>query len=260
MTTFILFLCCLLACLIGALSGLGGGIIIKPVVDILDIMSLETLGFLSNCTVFTMALVSLFRNRKTKINLDKSIPIFLGIGSIIGGILGKNGFTYLLGVFSSGNVAIVQYVILLTMNICILLYVLNKHKIKTKQVKSKIISIIFGTILGIMSSFLGIGGGPINIAMLYYFYSLSAKEATITSLVIIFFSQTSSLIATIIGGVPTFNISHLVVMCLGAVVGAILGGHILRKMDNSKTQSFFVKVLIFLIILSAYNLINYLFL
>lgn len=252
----LLFLCCVVACLIGSISGLGGGIIIKPIVDSLNIMDLQAIGFLSNCTVFTMAIMSLYRNKKSKIKLGL-IPIFLGIGAIIGGIIGKKIFTIFSEIFSNNIIGKIQYIMLLVMNSSILIYVLNKTKIKSKIIKSKVISIVFGISLGIISTFLGIGGGPLNIAILYYFYSLDAKKATMTSLVIVFFSQLSSLATTIIEGVPEFKILHLFVMCFGAIIGGLIGGNILKKLDNSKTQSFFVKVLIFLIGLNIFNLLCY---
>ena len=64
-------------------ESIGGGIIIKPLVNSLGTMSVSIISFLSGCTVLTMCTVSLIRNRKdeTKINMD--ITLYLAIGACI---------------------------------------------------------------------------------------------------------------------------------------------------------------------------------
>ena len=42
--------------------------------------------------------------------------------------------------------------------------------------------------LGILSSFLGIGGGPINLVVLFFFFSMDTKTAAQNSLYTILFS------------------------------------------------------------------------
>ena len=57
-----------------------------------------------------------------------------------------------------------------------------------------------------MSSFLGIGGGPINLVVLFYFFSMETKTAAQNSLYIILFSQITSLLTTLIThSVPEFT-------------------------------------------------------
>ena len=192
----ILFIISLIASVIGAISGIGGGIIIKPVIDSLGIMDISALSFLSSCTVLSMSTVSLYRNKKQNINLDVTIPIFLGIGASLGGIIGKQVFDFSTNVFENKTVSIIQSIMLFVINIVILVYMFIKHKLNSKNIKSKIITLIIGCLLGIVSSFLGIGGGPLNIATIYYFYSLDPKQITLSSLIVVFFSQLSSLIST----------------------------------------------------------------
>lgn len=252
----VLLLVCIVASLIGSISGIGGGIIIKPLVDSLNFMSLETLNFLSGTTVLSMSIATLFRNKNEIANINTKLPLYLGMGSIIGGFYGKSMFNTFIDKFPISYVNIIQYVSLIIINIFILVYLLNKHKLKTKTVTSKSISIIFGIILGIISSFLGIGGGPLNIAILYYFYSLDAKQTTILSLFTIFLSQGTSTISTIITGIPKFNFLALIVMCFGGVTGALIGSMISKKMDNNKVQKFFMVVIVLLIALNVFNLVK----
>ena len=248
------FLVCLVACIIGAISGIGGGIIIKPVIDTLGIMDISTLNFLSGCTVLSMSSVSLYKNRNQYIKLNNTIPIYLGIGASVGGLIGKQIFDIITNNFYDNIIEIIQSIILFIINIFILVYIVVKDKIKSKNIKSKIITLILGCLLGIISSFLGIGGGPLNIAVIYYFYSLSSKQTTLSSLIVIFFSQLSSLIYSLLTHIPNFKHNILIIMCLGGIFGALIGSKIAKKMNNKKTQIFFINVLIILLLLNILNI------
>ncbi len=80
--------------------------------------------------------------------------------------------------------------------------------------------------------------GPLNIAAIYYLFSMKLKETALNSLFVIFFSQISSLLRTILANdIPEFGIMTLVVMCLGAIYGS----YISKKMSDDITQQFFQK-------------------
>ena len=53
-----LFLICFLASIIGAICGVGGGVIIKPVVDAFGLLTISQASFLSGCTVLAMSAYS----------------------------------------------------------------------------------------------------------------------------------------------------------------------------------------------------------
>ena len=53
------FVVCFLASIVGAICGIGGGVIIKPLLDALKILDVSQISFLSGCTVY----VSLFCNQ-----------------------------------------------------------------------------------------------------------------------------------------------------------------------------------------------------
>lgn len=76
------------ATIVGSASGLGGGIIIKPILDFLGHYSVVAISVLSSVTVFFMAVVSVIHQvrNKTKINFKRTGLI--GVGAIVGGILG----------------------------------------------------------------------------------------------------------------------------------------------------------------------------
>ncbi|MGG7176371.1 sulfite exporter TauE/SafE family protein [Clostridium paraputrificum] len=256
-----LFLISLLASLVGAISGIGGGVIIKPILDSIGIMNVSTISFLSGCTVLTMTITSLIRNKKNKsgTNINYGVTFYLAIGSAFGGVIGKVLFDIIRNNLSSENiVGLIQSIILLIINIVIILYFKNKSNINTLKINNKSICILMGISLGVISSFLGIGGGPLNIALLYYFLSMSAKESTINSLFIIFFSQVTSLVTTLLtGNIPEFDLIFLVLMCSGGVLGGIVGSKVGKKMDDCKTENFFMLVLCMLTFINIFNIIKF---
>ena len=70
MTAIILLIICLLASSVGAIVGAGGGVIIKPVLDMLGILPVSTVSFCSGCTVLGMSVCSLIRNRNDGVKLQ----------------------------------------------------------------------------------------------------------------------------------------------------------------------------------------------
>ncbi|WP_407537142.1 hypothetical protein [Cetobacterium somerae] len=65
------FVVCLGASILGAISGIGGGVIIKPILDALGTMQVSTISFLSGCTVLGMTTMTLYRNSKAGVRPEK---------------------------------------------------------------------------------------------------------------------------------------------------------------------------------------------
>ena len=87
---FLLFLLIpLLASTIGSIVGAGGGVIIKPVLDMLGVMPVKTLSFCSGCAVLSMSVASLIRGRNNDVKLDLKASTSLATGAVFGGIIGK---------------------------------------------------------------------------------------------------------------------------------------------------------------------------
>lgn len=251
--SFACFVIALFASTIGAVSGIGGGVIIKPAMDGLNITNVATASFLSGCTVLAMAAASYIRNLRSAVKLDYRISALLALGACLGGYAGKAFFDAL-----KGNRGLIQALLLLAINVFVGVYIVNKKRIKSMCVHGTIMTFLIGVALGSLSAFLGIGGGPVNIAVLYYFFSMEPKETARNSLFIILFSQVSSLAATLIfGKPPVFNPLTLALMCLGGIAGAILGSQFSRKMSDHGVERFFLWVLCFLVLLNIHNAIHF---
>lgn len=254
MTILFVFAVCLAASTIGGVCGIGGGVVIKPVLDATGIMSVSTASFLSGLTVLAMSLISVYKNRKTR-ELDAKRSIPLGVGAAIGGVLGKNLFQMIKAAVGADQlVGTIQAIVLGLMVLGTLIYVQNKAKIQTKNVQSTAVAVAIGLALGICSSFLGIGGGPMNLAVLYYFFSMSTKQAAVNSILVILLSQVTSLAVTLIGGtVPAFEVPMLLAMVSAGVIGGFVSARLHRKLSAETTDKLFAALLVVIILICCYN-------
>lgn len=252
-------LICLLATTLGAISGIGGGVIIKPVLDATASLSVSQISFLSGCSVLAMSIVSLISSRGGEAKIDRARTTPLAIGSAVGGVIGKLVFDVIKNAAGNdGVVGTVQSVIMIILTGGVLLYVLNKKHIRTNNVESVIVCLSIGLVLGILSSFLGIGGGPINLAVLYFFFSMNTKTAALNSLYMIFFAQTASLIFTFASSsIPKIDYVTLAVMIVSGIVGGFVGRKINKKMTSKSVDILFCCMLVAIIGTSIYNLFKY---
>lgn len=259
MLELLYFLISLFSSMIGAISGIGGGVIIKPVLDATGTMSVVTISFLSGCTVLSMAVVSMIKGRNSGVAIDKRKSTGLAIGAAFGGIFGKQIFDVVKTAFANENhVGAIQAVMLLIITVGVFIYIRKKKGIKTHNVESIIICLIIGLLLGVISAFLGIGGGPINIAVLYFFFSMDAKMAARNSLYIILFSQVASLASTLITKtVPEFDVIILALMVAAGVIGGTVGSIISKKINEKKVEQVFTVLLFIIIGVNIFNIFKF---
>lgn len=260
MLLIMFFIICFMASGIGAVCGIGGGVIIKPVLDAFHVMSVAQISFLSGCTVLSMSTYSVIKSRLGKESyLDKKISFFLAVGAAFGGLAGKWLFSYVAGLSHDRNkVGAIQAFCLMLVTIGTLIYTLNKKRITTRKVNGPVICAIIGLLLGIMSSFLGIGGGPINLVVLFFFFSMNTKAAAENSLYIIFFSQLTSLLSTVLSNnIPEVDPLVLLTMVIGGIFGGIFGRALNKNISEQIVDKLFIALMSVIICICVYNMISY---
>ena len=253
----LVFLICLAASTIGGICGIGGGVVIKPLLDAIGLMPVSTVSFLSGLTVLAMACINVWKNRKGgELDGKRSIP--LGIGAAVGGVVGKYMFSALkTAVGNDRVVGAVQAIVLGILVLGTLLYVLCKERITTRNVSGMIVPALIGLFLGICSSFLGIGGGPMNLAVLYYFFSMSTKQAAVNSILVILLSQIASLIMTLVSGtVPEFTWGNLAAMVSAGALGGFISARLHKKLSSELTDKLFIGLLIVILGICVYNTVR----
>lgn len=249
----------LVATTLGAFVGLGGGVIIKPILDFIGAEPRMQVDFLSSMAVFTMSVVSTLRYIKNKVEFRKDIILFISAGSVAGGWLGSKTMDLLSSAIPQENVRCVQAFVLASLLAAVCFYVSKERK--SFHIKNNIAILLVGLMLGFFASFLGIGGGPINVAVLALFFSLSVKESAVYSVAIIFFSQLSKL-ATMFMSTGIEPYAHqwktLIFILPAAIFGGIIGSKFNRKFDDKFIRKVFSAVMLLLVVLNIYNGINYL--
>ena len=252
----LVFLIALLSSAVGAICGIGGGVVIKPVMDMFRIDSVAAISFLSGCTVLSMSCYTVGRAMlagEGRGDVKTGTP--LALGAALGGLAGKALFTAVKGLFQQSDmVGAVQSACLAVITLGTLAYTLCKARIHTHRLTAPAACCAVGLALGICSSFLGIGGGPINLVVLYYFFSMDTRTAAANSLYIILFSQLASLLATLIAGtIPDLQLMMLVWMIAGGIGGGIIGRACSRRMDDQAVEKFFMGLMGVIIAISLFN-------
>ncbi len=207
-----------------------------------------------------MSLYSVGRNLLSGENrVDGKIGTAHAIGGAIGGVLGKQTFSAVKALFADPKtVGAVQSACLALLTIGTFIYTINKNRIETKQIKNLFVCFLIGLALGILSRFLCIGGGPINLVILYYFFSMETKTAARNSLYIIMISQITSLLTTLLtASVPDFQWLWLLVMAAGGIAGGVTGRIINRTINTRQVEKLFLCLMIVIVGISTYNSIHY---
>ena len=113
---------------------------------------------------------------------------------------------------------------------------LFRNKIKPLHLKNIVFYILVGVLLGILSSFLGIGGGPLNVAIFMLLFGMEIKEATFASIITIMFAQIAKVVTILIGGgFGSYDLSMLPYMAVAGVVGGLIGSLVAKKISGKVT-------------------------
>lgn len=243
------------ASLIGAISGLGGGVIIKPILDLVGDYSVLTIGLLSACTVLAMSVTALLRNLHSKTPIKLRLSVLLSAGAFAGGYLGNFLFNCALrSFFHAAAVTLLQNLLLTVLLIGVLVY-MNRFRSRV-GFRLQAASVIFGAglCLGTVSSFLGIGGGPINMVVLTLFFSMETKSAAVHSILLIFFSQAAKLTTTALNnGFAGHDLTMLWLMIPAGIIGGLLGAKLNHKLPSKRIVTVFNSTVAFIILVSLFN-------
>lgn len=259
MIDLLFFFVSFLASTIGGICGVGGGIIIKPVLDATQAMTVSGVSFLSGCTVLSMALVSFLRNRSTGGLLSFRTSTPLAVGAVFGGFAGKGLFDYAKAQFTQeSSLGALQAGLLFVVLLIPLVHTCCGSRMRTFHIESLVLCGVVGILLGGLSAFLGIGGGPINLTVLAILFSMDVKKAAANSLYIILFSQLASLVQVFATqSIPPVGFVPLAATIIGGIGGGLLGNGIYRKISTKTVQRLFLGFIVLVLIINTYNLLRF---
>ena len=113
----------------------------------------------------------------------------------------------------------------------------NEPKITTTETNYLQLSLI-GFVVGIVTGFLGAGGGFLIIPALLFFAKLPMKQAVGTSLLIIAINSSIGFAGDLYIGTP-INYTFLLSISAMALIGMLLGSQFSKKMDGTKLKPLF---------------------
>ncbi len=204
--------------ILGSIIGLGGGIIIVPVLTFLGFPPALTASN-SIFAVFSNAVASSISYAKQR-RIEYSIGLKLGILSIPGTIIGALVSSEITPQFFK----ILFALILISASI----YIFSKRKIEPKNynLSKQIMILAIGAsfFAGIISGLFGVGGGIIFVPLMVVAMGLSMKNAAPTSQFILLFASASALITHTLLGHPDFY--QALLLSAGAFVGGLVGARI----------------------------------
>lgn len=242
----------LIATTIGALSGLGGGVIIKPVFDFIGFHDVSMINFLSAVAVFAMALSSTYQQVRAKTKIDTKFVLFIATGSILGGLIGGKCFDVLLLQLGEATAKGLQSLILGLFIGGVIIYLNGNYR--SYQFKHPMIVFLIGLLLGSVASFLGVGGGPINVAFITFFFSMDLKATAVYSIAVILFSQGTKLFSIYHAtAFLPFDLRYLWFIVPTAILGGVLGAKFNRFFTETKIKRIFISTAYFLLFINFFN-------
>jgi len=203
---------------LGSMIGLGGGIVVVPVLTFFGFP--PTLAASNSLfAAFSNAVGSTISYSRQK-RIEYSLGLKLGLLTIPGTVLGA----YLSSDVTPGIFKVLFGLVLISSAI----YIYLRKKIETKEKKLTKQMIVFtiaaSFFAGIISSFFGIGGGTIFVPLMVVGIGMTMKKAAPTSQFILLFASLSGIIAHSILGHPDFIQAGL--LATGAFVGGIVGARL----------------------------------
>lgn len=249
----------LIASLLGACCGLGGGVIVKPMLDAFTDSSASAVSAISTFTVLTIALTSVIKYaaQRTKVPLLRTV--LTGIGAVAGGYLGTWLLQSLLSKQTDSFITLLQSVLLALFLAAAVLYMSFFRKRVSFSTKSPVAVISAGLLMGSVASFIGIGGGPINVALLVLLFSMELKQAAVSSLVIILMSQLTKTVVLILSGdlsTMAGDLSPLFIMLPVAFIGALLGAYLNKRLPEKAVLITYNIAVCGIIAVAVYNAVT----
>lgn len=247
-----------LASLLGAISGLGGGVLLKPLLDAFTGLDPALIDILSVCSVLSMACAALLLGRKQGEPWRKELYP-LGFGAALGGLLGLILLRRLLYYIPNAEYSkALQNALLFLLLLTLLLQGGREGREQNTFSIGRGAALFLGLGLGLLSGFLGIGGGPLNMAALTLLLALPQRQAARHSLLMIALSQGTKLAGILFSGaMPNGATLSLLLPIIGAaLLGGALGAKLSRYLSAQQLRRIYKGVLGFVLLTCFFNLLR----
>ncbi|HIM93676.1 MAG TPA: sulfite exporter TauE/SafE family protein [Campylobacterales bacterium] len=208
---------------VGALSGffgIGGGMILVPILMLLGIDIKEAIGISIVQMVFSSIYGSYLNHKKGSLILGEGI--WVGVGGFFGGFIGAY-----VSIIVSASILEYLFMSLLMFALYRLFSVKPKDDAVVKMLDPKVLFVV-GTVIGIFAISLGVGGSIMLTPILAGFLHYPIKKAVSAGLFFVVFSSVAGLISHLsVGHIDLERGLYVAVASLGGVfIGVWLKDHV----------------------------------
>ena len=224
--------------ILGSMIGLGGGIIVVPVLTFLGIpptvaASNSLFAALSNAIAST---ISYSKQKRIEFSLGLKLGLLTVPGTVLGAVISSD---------VSSEIFKILFGIVLVFSAA---YIFLRKKLETKEKTLSKQMMVFAIgasfFAGIVSSFFGIGGGIIFVPLMVVGMGMAMKRAAPTSQLILLFASLSGVIVHSILGHPDFLQAGL--LAIGSFFGGLVGARLSLEIKER-----YLQILISVVILIA---------
>ena len=224
----------ILSAVIGLSLGLiggGGSILTVPIlVYLLGVGPHEAVG-MSLAVVGATSILGAYMHWR-RCNVDISAGLLFGIAGIIGALLGSP-----LTKLVSPQALLLIFGLLMLVVAVSMIWRRNHSTDESPHKPHRVQGVLAGLGVGVLTGFLGVGGGFLIVPALVFFGGLSMKKAIGTSLFVIFLNCAAGLVGHMSQNVFDWQLTG-VVMAL-AVGGAVVGTMLSHRIAARRLQSMF---------------------
>ncbi len=223
---------------LGSMIGLGGGIIVVPV---LTFLGFSPTAAASNSLFATLsnAVASTASYSKQK-RIASTLGIKLGLLSVPGTVLGALISTDV----TSGLFQMLFGLVLVASAV----YIFLRRKLESKEKKLSLQMMIFSVgasfFAGVISSFFGIGGGIVFVPLMAVGMGMVMKRAAPTSQLILLIASTSGVLTHSLLGHPDFTQAGF--LAIGSFAGGLVGARL-----SVEIKERYLQILVSVVILVA---------
>ena len=216
------FITALLSATLGAISGIGGGLVMRPALSLMGV-ELGLATFTSAVAVFTMSIFSVVTRRVWKLGVPMKSLALVAAGSIAGAFAGAYALSFLQAI----TVSALFIAFLSAIGILLLI----KNRFTVRSMKSPALMITVGAISGVFAGLFGIGGGLLLMIALMYLFGSRPKDAVVQSLFITMLTSAAALLQYGINGFA--NPDLLLYVIPGSLLGGLLGFWAIKLMRET---------------------------
>ena len=213
--------------ILAGIFGIGGGVIIVPMMVLLGNDIKVAIGISIMQMIFSSVYGS-YLNYKKK-NLDFKSGLYVGLGGIIGA-----SFSGLVVKSVASDILMGIFLVFIVYSIIKLFYA-NAYGGESKitgGLGQKIFMVVCGIFVGVFAISLGIGGGMMISPLFAYYLGYSSKKIIPISLFFVIFSSVSGFTSLALNGFVEYR--QGIIVGIASLIGVQIGIWILSKIDAKK--------------------------